>query len=164
MRSTHLPTIASVRLLVGALGEHLEWWQTQFTSEASRRSLELLFPQTATRAALESVTEAARRKHDDRLGGGPKTFHLFRLPVHLEDRLAGWLASSDSVLPWAPVTREDAMAQLQRVARSSEVGGEGQIRMGKPARLNHETAFAEMAGVYLRAARDGVRAVPYFED
>ena len=162
MRSNHLPTIANVRLLVGSLGERLEWWRTQFTAETSRRSLELLFPQTAARAALESVTDAARRTHDDRLG--PKTFHLFRLPVHLEDRLAGWLARADTGVSWAPTSKEDAMAQLARFARASDVVGDGQLRLGKPARLNHETAFAEIAGVYLRAARDGVRVVPYFEE
>jgi hypothetical protein len=162
MRSTHLPTIAKVRLLVGALGERFEWWRTQFTSETAQRSLMLLFPQTSTRAALESVTEAARRIHDEKLG--PYSFHLFRLPVHLEDRLAGWLAKSEMSLSWPPAAKDALLAELERTGGKGGSSAEGPLCLGKPVRLNQESAFKELATVYLHAARGGSRVIPYFEE
>ena len=134
-----------------------------FTVETSRRSLELVFPRTAVRAALESVTEAARRVHDEP-HLGPRPFHLFRLPVHLEDRLAGWLAASDTTLSWPPAEREDLCVELERIARQSPAVAErGPLRLGEPDRLNQERAFRELAAVYLRAAGQGLRTIPYFE-
>ncbi len=163
MRSTHLPTIAKLRLLIGALGERLEWWHTQFTSETSKRSLEIVFPQTSLRAALESVTEAARRVHDEPLG--PTSFHLFRLPIHLEDRLAGWLADKpEASLSWPPEAKDKLLAELERSARKGgPVFLTGPQRLGEPGRLNVESAFKDLAAAYLQAARGGLRVIPYFE-
>lgn len=164
MRSDHLPLIATTRLVVGALGEQLGWWPTQFTGEAARRTLSMLFPRTPRTATLASVIEAARRVHDDALG--PRTFHLFRLPVHLEDRLQGWLTKSEPRLAWPPATRDDALAHLAKLATkgAAAASGVGQVRLGKVVRLNHEPAFVELAAVYLQAARATTRVLPYFED
>lgn len=161
MRSSHLPAIAHLRFLVGALGERLEWWRTQFTSEASRRSLEILFPQTAVRAALESVTEAARRVYDPALG--PDSFHLFRLPIHLEDRLAGWLAKPETNLSWPQTGRDELLVELERVGSKGLAAAEGPLCLGKRARLDHEATFKELAAVYLHAVRSTLRVIPYFE-
>jgi len=162
MRSTHLPTIAKVRFLVGALGERLEWWSTRFTLPESKRSLEIVFPRTAARAALESVTEAARRTHDDSLD--PFSFHLFRLPIHLEDRLAGHLAQPELPLSWPPATKEAIVTELERVAGASgPVVEQGPRRLGQPDKLNQAAAFKDVAAAYLTAARGGFRVTPYFK-
>jgi hypothetical protein len=166
MRSTHLPLIAHVRFVAGALGERRGWWRTQFTDEASRRSLELLFPRAPARAALESVTLAARRVHDEPpLDQRMSTYHLFRLPIHLEDRLAGWLARPDAPLAWPPLAEDALLAELERTAKKSVgISAVGPICMGKPARLNQEGTFQELAATYLRAARNDTRVIPYFEE
>ena len=163
MRSIHLPTIAKVRLLVGALGERHEWWRTQFTHETSQRSLEIIFPRTALRAALESVTEAARRVHDEKLE--PKTCHLFRLPSALEDRLADWLADvPEKTLAWPPAQRDEVVAQLQRLAGKSTVTvAEGPQSLGDAARLEDKRTFEDLASAYLIAANSGFRPIPYFQ-
>jgi hypothetical protein len=162
MRSTHLPIIAKVRFLVGALGERRAWWATQFTFPASRRSLEIVFPRTAPRAALESVTEAARRTHDDSLDAF--SFHLFRLPIHLEDRLAGHLAQPEVALAWPSATEEPILAELAVIAGGgAPVLEQGPQRLGQPATLNHAAAFKSIAAAYLLAARGGFRVIPYFK-
>lgn len=163
MRSTHLPTIAKVRLLVGAVGERLGWWPTKFTMVASQRSLEIVFPRTAVRAALESVTEAARRIHDEPLG--PLSFHLFRLPIHLEDRLAGHLAKPETTLAWPPAADDALLTELGRAASAGgPVVSSGPQRLGDVVRLNVEPAFKDLAAAYLGAARGDFRVIPYFED
>lgn len=162
MRSGHLPAIAHLRFLVGALGERLEWWRTQFTIDASRRSLELLFPQTAVRAALESVTEAARRIYDPALG--PDAYHLFRLPIHLEDRLAGWLAKPETNLDWPPTEQGALVAELERGGSKGLPAAEGPLCLGKRVRLDQGGTFKELAGIYLHAVRSTLRVIPYFEE
>ncbi len=166
MRSSHLPIIANVRFFVGALGELRGWWRTRFTAEASRRSLELLFPRRPVRAAFESVVEAARRVHDEPpLDQRASAFHLFRLPIHLEDRLAGWVAKPDSLPAWPPVAEEALLRELERLAGKSVAGpAVGPLCLGKPARLNQEIAFREIAATYLQAARSDARVIPYFEE
>jgi hypothetical protein len=162
MRSTHLSTIASVRFLVGALGERRGWWASRFTDEPSRRSLELLFPTTSPRAALESVVEFARRDHDQRLG--PHSFHLFRLPVHLHDRLAGFLASPKANLPWPPNDVDAIRSELETLSRLAGPASAGPMCLGKPGRLNQVAAIQEVAAAYLEADRSGFRVIPYFEE
>ncbi|MFO0590896.1 MAG: BrxE family protein [Polyangiaceae bacterium] len=166
MRSTHLSFIAQVRFLVGALGERRGWWRSRFTDEASRRSLELLFPRRPVHAALESVVEAARRVHDEPpLDQRASAFHLFRLPLHLEDRLAGWTARAGTTLTWPPTTEEALFSALGRLAgKSAGSMAVGPICLGKPERLNQESTFREMAAVYHVAARGDARVIPYFEE
>ncbi|MCU0691479.1 MAG: BrxE family protein [Polyangiaceae bacterium] len=137
MRSTHLATIAKVRFLVGALGERRGWWPSRFTDAGSRRSLDVLFPATSERAALESVVELARRDHDQRLG--PHSFHVFRLPVHLQDRLAGFLASPKACLVWPPNHLEDVRKELEGLAQDSVSASAGPFCLGKPGRLGRRS-------------------------
>lgn len=165
MRSTHLPIIAQVRFLVGALGERTGWWTSKFTDTTSRGMLERLFPRTAPRAGLGSVVEAARRVHDDaRLA--PTSYHLFRLPVHLEDRLAGWLNDVDNTLDWPPHAEAELVAELGKVAGKVSTGamGLGPVRLGGPKLLDTERTFREIASIYCAAAQQRVQVLPYFED
>lgn len=166
MRSTHLPLIAEVRFLAGTLGERRGWWRTKFTDEASRRSLEILFPRAPALAAFQSVVEAARRVHDEPpLDQRANAFHLFRLPIHLEDRLAGWLAEPSASLAWPPDAENVLLAELERVsATAGGVTAMGPICLGKPARLNQAGTFRELAATYLQAARSETRVIPYFEE
>ena len=121
----------------------------------------MLFPATSRRAALESVTELARRNHDEQLG--PRSFHLFRLPVHLHDRLAGFLGRPDAGLVWPPAGVDALRDKLQEIAAPSAIASPGPFCLGKPARLNHTATIREIAAVYLQADRD-FRVIPYFED
>jgi len=165
MRSSHLPTIAQVRFLVGALGERTGWWTSKFTDTTSRGVLERLFPRTAPRAALGSVVEAARRVHDDvRLA--PTSYHLFRLPVHLEDRLAGWLSDVNNGLDWPPHGEAELVLALDKLAGNVCLGamGPGPVRLGAPKLLDAERSFREIAAIYRAAAAQHIQVLPYFED
>ena len=59
---------------------------------------------------------------------------------------------------------EDALrTELERTGGNVPDAAEGPVCLGKPALLNNPAAFKQLAGVYLRAARAGVRVLPYFE-
>lgn len=157
-----VPSIAAARLLVGALGERVGWWQSTCTDPTAKRTFEKLFPRTAPRAALESVAAVARRDHDQSFG--PRLTHLFRLPDHLEDRVAAWLASPEADLAWPPADVAGIRAALAPFARAFDPAGQGQVSLGGPGRLVRRDALEEMVGCYLALAERGKRSTPFFED
>src|SRR5438067_5252934 len=88
--------LISLRLAIGFLGEKKQraWWDCSFLNSVGIRFLSETFPRTARVAALRSTTEAARLSHDAAIGK-LGTFHLFRLPTELEDRLEAELDKFD---------------------------------------------------------------------
>lgn len=157
--------LLQLRLLVGALGERAAppWWRTQFMSEVGLRMGARLFPRTVMRAALESVTLAARREHDAHLG--PRLFHLFRLPVAIESSLFDLLEKPDftSGLTAPPA---DLPALLRTLGSSSTGAGtlaSGPQRLGPVSRLTDPEIVGEVAAAYARAAASGLRVYPYFD-
>lgn len=158
MPTPFLERIATTRFLVGSLGERKNWWPSRFTDQAAQRSLEMVFPRTWTRAALESVVEVARRDHDQLVAR--QDFHLFRLPPYLEDRLAAWLSDPALSLEWPPQEAVEIAALLEP---GPLTGASGLVCLGHPKRLQSEATFQEVAGIYARAAQEDLRVVPYFE-
>lgn len=157
-----VPSIAAARLLVGALGERVGWWPSRFTDPTAQRTFEKLFPRTPVRAALESVSAVARRDHDQRFG--PRETHLFRLPDHLEDRVAAWLASPEANLGWPPSDLAGVRAALAPFSREFDPGGQGQVSLGRPTRLARREALEEIVGCYLASAERGDCSIPFFEE
>jgi hypothetical protein len=162
MQADLFSTIASARFLVGALGERTRWWPGRFTDATAQRSLQMVFPLTWERAAVESVSEAARTHHDNALA--PKTFHLFRLPLHIEDRLAAWLARADIRLAWPPTPTDDLFAALQRLAGVEASSSSGPLCLGKASRLDRIATIQETVATYVHAARNDACVIPYFEE
>lgn len=154
--------ITQLRFLVGALGERIGWWPSRFTDDIGLRRLAVPFPRTALRAALESVTVAARNDHDARLH--PNSVHLFRLGGAQEDGISHHLAQGSARLEPPPGNLEGIFAALDGIgAPASGVVPVGPCSLGRAQRLRLHAAVADLARVYAAAARAGQRAVPYFE-
>lgn len=113
---SHIQAIGHLRLQVAALGEWLSppWWRTEFLSQTGLRYVARIFPRTVLAAALESTTMAARRDHDASIGR--QSFHLFRLPAHMESQLAHLIHTdgtfADSELPDTPEQIIEALEVL----------------------------------------------------
>jgi hypothetical protein len=151
-----------LRFLVGALGERIGWWPSRFTDEIALRRFEGLFPRTALRAGLESVTIVARRDHDERLH--PDSIHLFRLGGAQEDGIAHHLAVRSVRLEPPPGDREAILIALDSMGPpAGGIASVGPCSLGKVQRLRLHIAVDDLARVYAAAARAGQRAVPYFE-
>lgn len=154
-------SLIELRFLVGALGERLGWWPSRFTGEIGLRRLATSFPRTALRAALESVTIAARRDHDERLS--PACVHLFRLPNAQEDTIAHHLAQGTG-LTAPPADLDGILAALDRIGPPDGCAPPiGPCSLGRDQRTRLSAAVADLARVYGGAARSGERAIPYFE-
>ena len=154
-----------IRLLVAALGERLPqpWWRSQFLTPTGLRYVKRIFPRLPLAAAIASTTLAARREHDMNLG--IHTYHLFRLPPHLEDQLAesirdGALDAND--LPDTVGALTEELEQIHVGDFHSKITGPKSL--GKiNALLNPET-LGRMASMYATAAREQTQVYPYFEE
>jgi len=150
-----------LRFLVGALGERIGWWPSRFSDEIGLRRLAALFPRTALRAALESMTVAARRDHDGKLS--PASVHLFRLGSTQEDAIAQHLAKGVE-LPTHPLTVDEILTALDELGPpDGSTAPVGPCSVGNHHRTRRQSAVADMARIYAGAARADHRAIPYFE-
>ncbi len=157
-----LASLVQLRLLVGALGERVEWWRSRFTTEVGLRRLAIPFPRTALRAALEGVTLAARRDHDESLG--PHDVHLFRLDAIHEDAIAQFLVAGRVEPQRPPESVEEIVRRLEEIGGGTRPRfSPGPTSLGGDARLRQAAGVAELARAYAFAGREGVRVVPYFE-
>jgi hypothetical protein len=153
--------LIQLRFLVGALGERKGWWPSRFTDEIGLRRLAGPFPRTVLRAALESVTLAARRSHDERLRSD--TVHLFRLRGAQEDMISHYLAQGSGLSP-PPQVEADILALLDAMGPSDgTIAPVGPCSLGREPHTRRHAAVADMARIYAAAARAGELAIPYFE-
>jgi hypothetical protein len=82
------------RLCVAYLGEATarEWWKGAWKGSFLQPTqleqfLRPIFPRTYFAAALRSATQVAAAEHDDGKTAAAGMYHLFRLPIELEDQV-----------------------------------------------------------------------------
>lgn len=162
---SHIHAICHLRLQVAALGERLSppWWRTEFLSPTGLRFVQRLFPRSYLAAALESATVAARRDHDANIGR--RSFHLFRLPAHMERQLANLIRTEGAL---AKAITPDTPAQLIEVLEAfalqgTTLVGTGPRLLGSINDISKPTIINTLASLYAYAARQGERIYPYFE-
>lgn len=156
-----LHRIIYARLLVGALGERLRWWPSEFTTLVGQRHLQLVLPRSWKRAALESVTLAARAHHDQSVP--TDAVHLFRLGTAHEDAIAHELAAEALDLKMPPEPLGEVLAALNGFGAAASVRVHpGPLDLGLPSRLREHATIDELAGAYAWAAAEQAQTIPYF--
>lgn len=154
--------LIQLRTIIGFLGERTQfnWWDTQFLGETAFGYLELNFPRTRFSAALQSVSEAAKRVHDERIGKG-KVNHLFRMTAHYEYQIANYLriTSEDKFLKFLE-NKEIALGCLPGF-----INGESPTNQG-PIRINGDSFFTvkgldNVAAYYSHAFASNIKSFPY---
>lgn len=156
----------NLRFLVGALGEREQygWWDTGFLSTTGLRYSEINFPRAAVAAAGVSVTEAARRLHDARIGKGG-VFHLFRLPPAVEESVHKEMLHGDQEAFKAAIFGKDqALEALEQYADKPVDGQDGPVQVGTVKTILHSPSIATAAAYYLDAFRNNRKTFPYFID
>ena len=114
------------------------------------------FPRSARAAAFNSTTEAAQRVHDGALGR-IGCYHLFRLPLSLENQL---LEVTRFDGEW--VSKDAALAELACVADAAINAPDGPVQVGVEKKILTETSLRELAAHYHSAFFKGIRCYPYF--
>lgn len=161
---TNLANLARLRLIVGYLGEkkQCDWWNTGFLDTTGQRYLQVLFPRTTISAGLRSTGEAARTVHDARIGK-VGAYHLFRLPVEVEDRLESYF-TVDTLREWMPDlgSKEAALAALDALAQNRLDAPEGPVQVGSADKILRKDSLSELAAHYYSAMSKGRTCYPYF--
>jgi len=160
----NLTQLAKLRLLVGYLGEKRQnaWWETSFLDATGQRFLEMVFPRTKVAAGMRSTGEAARSVHDARIGR-VGTYHLFRLPLEIEDHIEQLLTQED-LAPWITEVKDKqtALAELDRLAQTKLDAPEGPVQVGTAKTILRKDSISELAAHYHSAMSKGRLCFPYF--
>jgi hypothetical protein len=161
--------ILRLRILVAALGERTtpQWWRTQFLKEVGLRAMGRVFPRTAVSAALKSVTIAACAEHDKRIGVGGR-YHLFRLPVALEQSLAATMSEDEFRSQTSAIIAKEQEGLIQELVAMANgrtiASADGPVKLGSVARLAEKAGVEELAANYRLSFEMNRRTFPYFED
>jgi len=158
--------LINIRTIVGFLGEKSQfgWWDTNFLSETGLKFLKITFPRTAFSAGVNSVAEAARRLHDNRIGKG-RVFHLFRMPESVEQRIHLRLQDFDpSTLLQSFKDKDTALEELQSMTEDSFEASEGPIQVGNGKNMLQLSYIKKVAKLYSNAFENGIQTFPYFSE
>jgi hypothetical protein len=161
---SRLDALARLRVLVALLGERdrFGWWSTAVLSSTGRRFMTLCFPRTAAASAITTVVEAAKVRHDERIGR-TKAFHLFRLPHMLEQDIHGLLrARAVDLLADPAFSPEAALDTIAAIAGDTKASAPGAIRVASVQQLTHSPSIRKTAACYHSAFADGHQSFPYF--
>jgi len=156
--------LAKLRLLVGFLGENDQsgWWDCRFLCPNGLRFLEINFPRTVLAAAVTSVTAAARRFHDERIGK-KDVYHLFRLPASLEEAVHNSIPGGTPDEWTAAIADTDtAIARLGEMADDMVNAPVGPVQVGTFETLSTNAAVNEIAKHYRDAFAGDKIVLPYF--
>lgn len=159
-------TIAELRILIGYLGEKSQanWWSSDFFSPTATAFLTPIFNRSLFLAQYQGVTAAAAKIHDSTIGVG-RIYHLFRLPISLEQASAEMLNDISFVrtVQARLVNREIALARLAELADKQETLSSGPILVGQ---LDQDIV-AELrcaTGMYYAALTAGIQTYPYMRE
>jgi hypothetical protein len=164
-RELVLLRFVQLRATVGFLGEKnlYNWWDTNFLSPTGLQFLAINFPRTAISAGVNSVTEAAKRLHDERIGKGG-VYHLFRLPTSIEQDIHNHLLreGQDEVRAYLE-SKDTALTNLERLVSSSVGAPEGPVQIGTLKNLQTDESIKEVAVHYHDAFKNQKKCFPYFK-
>lgn len=158
--------ITELRVLVGFLGEkgQANWWSSEFFSATAAAFLAPIFNRSLFLAQYQGATAAAAKVHDEAIGVG-RIYHLFRLPIGLEQASADALSDATFVqsLQSRLANREQALARLAELAEKQETASPGPVSLGQMSddlRIELQRA----AGFYQSALVNGIQTFPYVRE
>lgn len=164
--TTIATTIAELRILIGYLGEKSQanWWSSDFFSATATAFLAPIFNRSLFLAQYQGVTAAAAKIHDNTIGIG-RIYHLFRLPISLEQASAEMLNDIKFVqtVQTRLVNRESALARLAELAEKQDALSSGPILVGQ---LDQDILAELMraAGMYHAAFISDIQTYPYMRE
>ena len=156
--------LIQLRTIVGYLGEkdQYDWWDTNFLSPTGLQFLSINFPRSSFSAGVNSVTTAAMRLHDERIGKGG-VYHLFRLPSAVEETIHGELLQMDPAEIKEMISNKDtALKSIEILLSTKATVPEGPVQVGRLKNIMTRFAVSELAMHYYDAFKNGKHCFPYF--
>ena len=159
-------TIAELRVLIGYLGEKDQgnWWGCEFFSATAAAFLTPIFNRSLFLAQYQGVTAAAAKVHDEAIGVG-RIYHLFRLPIGLEQASADALNDAAFVrrVQTNLANRELALVRLAEMAEKAKSGSSGPVSLGQMSQ-DLKAELKRAAGFYGAAFTSGIQTFPYIRE
>ncbi len=166
LKLVSIEDLITLRAIVGFLGEKSQfgWWDTNFLSPTGLQFLAINFPRSTFSAGSNSVTEAAKHLHDERIGKGG-VYHLFRLPAYPEEAIHRNMLSmdSDSILSCLK-SKDNALDRLESLFSNTSGKPEGPVQIGTLKDIFEDRAVKKLAMNYYSAFTNGKMCFPYFSD
>jgi len=167
MYSEHLEYLATLRIVIGFLGEREQfaWWQSSFFSAGSEAFLSPIFARTRFLAQCTGVVQAASAIHDARIGTG-NVYHLFRLPEDMTQDIHQHLQASDTIQEIARTISDKATALnfLRQDTLSDLTTSSGPMRIDQTGTLRDLSRWRTVSAHYANAFDQGIEIFPYFSD
>lgn len=159
-------TIAELRVLIGYLGEkdQANWWGCEFFSATATAFLAPIFNRSLFLAQYQGATAAAAKVHDNAIGVG-RIYHLFRLPIGLEQASADALNDATFVqaVQARLANRELALARLTELAEKAVSTSPGPVSLGQMSQ-DLKAELQRAAGFYCAAFTSGIQTFPYVRE
>jgi hypothetical protein len=159
-------TIAELRVLIGYLGEkgQANWWGSEFFSTTAAAFLAPIFNRSLFLAQYQGATAAAAKVHDEAIGVG-RIYHLFRLPIGLEQASADALNDTAFVqtMQAKMANRELAFSRLVELAEKPESASAGPVSLGQMGQ-DLRAELQRAAGFYCSAFTAGIETFPYVRE
>ena len=151
---------------MGYLGEkgQSNWWSSEFFSPSATAFLAPIFNRSLFLVKYQGASLAAAKVHDEAIGVG-RIFHLFRLPIGLEQASAD--AINDAVfsksLQESIVNRDQAMHRLNALATKVASVSAGPVSLGQMGD-DLEAELKKAAGFYHSAFSQNIQSLPYLRE
>ena len=160
-----IKTLVELRIIVGYLGEKSQynWWPSNFLAPTTPKMLEFTFPRTAQISQYMALSAAAAKVHDEAIGIG-KSFHLFRLPEHIEKAmLEEFKMLGKDIIETYLSSKANATDRLTELSGGASISGEGPISIGETQIDKLDRVATKLACAYSQAFSKNNKAFPYFQ-
>ncbi|MCS5488901.1 BrxE family protein [Algoriphagus limi] len=155
MKEALLNKILELRTTVGFLMEETNWWNTQFFESTSNDFLGYIFPKSINQKK-DFYLDLIRYLVDIEVGAN--YYHLFRLPVQVEEKL---YKMSDSQEKVQPITYDKAILCLKSLSEDLSIEPhQGPINIGSSEAISSDI-IQVLAAHYLSAFENDYKVHPY---
>jgi hypothetical protein len=161
LKEEDLEKIIRLRFAVGCLGEQgdAKWWKGSFLSPSSKAFLKPIFNKTSHIAIYQGVKQEASIIHDEHIGQGKGTYHLFRLPETLEIDLLDIVKNNKNIVNY---DIESSYTYLESLKIEKIANKVGPTFIDTIEGLSLDSNWQKIASYYLKAFRDSKFVYPFF--
>lgn len=155
MNQSESDKIQELRAVVGFLMEDRKWWNSQFFESSSNDFLSYIFPKSINQKK-EFYLEPVRHLVDAEVGAN--YYHLFRLPIQIEEKL---FKTGKSQFNIQSLTHETALEYLKNLSEDLLIErNQGPINIGSTERMDSDL-IQVFAAHYLSAFENDYKVHPY---
>jgi len=154
MNNSIINHLLDLRISVLQLGELNKWWPTSFFKDSSLEFFKYVFPRSSN-ARIITAIDIAKEIVDKNVG--VNSYHLFRMPIEIEEHIHRKLMTSETINP----TKENVLKNLDNLSNGLPTDDKpGPKYLGNSENLDLDTVQA-MAAEYLNAFNNGYQVHPY---